>query len=127
MKGRRTGEHVTFIVSLIIVVGILANLVINHIRNGNSDHLTFSTSIKWNQVHEKEGHFILPVEIINKSPKTANMVKLGIKAQYDDQKFDETIELEYLTQDTPKKVFVLLPFPPQKGKVIAAPLLYTLD
>lgn len=127
MRGRRTGEHVTFIISLLIILGIFANLVINQIRNDSNDYLTFSVAIKWKDISEDDGRYIVPVEVINKSSKTANLLKLGIVAQNNDRKFNQTIELEYLTQDTPKKIFVILPFLPLKGKMKAAPLLYILD
>lgn len=123
MKPSRTGEYLTFGLSLALVGGLLLSFIYSSFRHDSDHRLAFESKILWDQVSMVEGKSIIPLVVRNRGDKTANLLKLKIKTLH----FETEAEIEYLTGNGSRKIFVILPGTPERDSITVTPIFYLLD
>lgn len=123
MKPSRAGEYVTFGLSLAIVGGLLIYFIFSSFKHDPEERLSFESRVVWEEVSAFNGRTIVPIVIKNLGSKTADLVKVKIETP----EFDTEAELEYLTRNGSRKIFIMLPGRPEKDAIKITPIFYSLE
>lgn len=123
MKERRYGEFVTLALSLLIIGLVAGYLIVGMLKKGNSEKLSFSTEILWEDVSVGKGAYVLPISVSNLGDRTATEVQLAVKAPEESTE----VKLKYLSQKAPQKVYLLLKEKPAPENLTVKVLYYRLE
>ena len=124
---RKVAEWVTLGISVALILGLAGYLVYQALQP-QPPYVPAEAQVLMNRVIEKEGKYILPIEIINHGRLTLRDLTVEVEYRSPDGK-TETHELtiDYLGEQSRQKAYVYFDEHPRGLQVKANPTTYRLD
>lgn len=126
--GRKLAEWFSLGASALLIL-VLAGFLAHEAFKANAPQVPVEVGIKWNEVREVGGRFILPVEIVNRGEQTLRDLNVQLQYQPSGAAEPETREvvIDYLGERSETTLYFYFDQPPDTLQVESRPVSYRLD
>ena len=123
IESHQIGEFISISISAILIGFITIYLIVN-IVSTQSSYITIEANAVYETAVSHGTQYVMPIEIKNKSAKTANFVRVELSEIKSGEKRD--IDVDYLGSNSTRTVYTYYDYPIKRDDIQMTPSIYKL-